>query len=147
MVTVRGSGHTAGVRRSSVVLVVGGLVVCVLAAAAVLLLGTPDPSPASASNALTRVDDDEHDEGPGFGPPSWSHAGGRGQVTGERHAWQEVWQALTPAQRSRTMAALARAHEEGMHAWNRCVRDAAGDRAQAQACEKPLPPGLAKKQP
>lgn len=82
----------------------------------------------------------------GSGPPPWAAAHGREGAKADQ-AWKDRWRALSPAQKARKMEELARAHEEGMRTWTRCVRAAGADTAKRNACEKPLPPGLAKKQP
>lgn len=60
--------------------------------------------------------------------------------------WKDAWRALTPAQREATMRGLARQHADGMRAWAACAGKAGADRSARAACERPLPPGLAKKQ-
>ena len=83
-----------------------------------------------------------------LGPPPWaqSHEKDHGR-SADKHAWHEAWKQLSPEQKEQRMKELSKAHEEGMRAWGQCVEDAGGDRAKRAKCEKPLPPGLAKKQP
>ena len=84
----------------------------------------------------------KHDQkgGPGF--PHWptpeEGTPERGDATG---SWKDDGRALTPAQKTQTMASLARAHEEGMRNWIRCVRATGTDAEKRLAREKPLPPG------
>ena len=122
-----------------------------LTTATVLTLGTRDSSPAADATVLAppgAAEGAEQGEKGGAGPPPWANAGGvggpkRGNAT---DSWKDDWRALTPAQKAQTMASLARAHEDGMRNWTRCVRAAGADAEERAACEKPLPPGLAKKQ-
>jgi hypothetical protein len=83
----------------------------------------------------------------GHGPPPWAHAGG----TSDRghHAdteWKHTWRELTPAQRQQRMRELADTHSDEMKEWRRCVAAAGQDDQERAGCEKPLPPGLAKRQ-
>lgn len=96
----------------------------------------------------SKTEKDEEKAGPGHGPPPWAALGHRGQARGHGADadWKEAWRKLTPAQRERTMTDLAKAHAEGMQKWAACVSAAGDDREQRAACEKPLPPGLAKRQ-
>ena len=79
------------------------------------------------------------DQGPGWrthhrdGPPPWaSHPRGpQAEVPG--------WHDLTPTQRAQKMARLAQRHATAMRKWAGCVRAGRTD------CERPLPPGLAKR--
>jgi hypothetical protein len=114
------------------------------------------PAGASAEPGDTDVDaDDKSDRkqqtgGRGFGPPPWAHWQGRQGQGGEDGAgasWKDAWRKLTPAQRARKMATLAKTHTEGMRKWADCITAAGNDPAKRAACEKPLPPGLAKRQP
>jgi len=93
-------------------------------------------------------DGDGNGDGGGLGPPPWAHAGqtaARGQ--GKDSAWKQAWHDLTPAQRQKKMKALAKSHADGMAEWGRCVAASAGDQQSLAGCDKPLPPGLAKRQP
>ncbi len=67
------------------------------------------------------------------GPPPWaSHPRGpKAQVPG--------WHDLTPKQRAQKMARLAHRHATAMRKWAACVRAGRTD------CERPLPPGLARR--
>ena len=138
-------------RRILVTALATGLLAAVPTATAVLAAGNQDSPPAAdardmAHGSATLVERDDHD---GLGPPPWAHAGGRlGAQRGKAdQSWKDAWRALTPAQKTQKMKALSRAHEEGMREWTHCVRAAGTDRAERRACEKPLPPGLAKNQP
>jgi hypothetical protein len=71
----------------------------------------------------------------GHGPPPWAHG-----PKGDHKAWQRAWKKMTPQQREQTMTRLAQEHAAGMRAWVTCKADGRDD------CEKPVPPGLAKKQ-
>ena len=125
-----------------------GLLACVLTAT-VLTLQTLDSPPAADATVLARADAEGagRDENGGLGPPPWANAGGVGaQRNKAMDSWKDDWRALTPAQRTQKMASLARVHEDGMRNWRRCVRAAGTDAEKRRACEKPLPPGLAKKQ-
>lgn len=102
----------------------------------------PGPPPWAAAPGQD-ADRRGHDR---LGPPPWAAAHGRDGAKADQ-GWKDRWRALSPAQKARKMEELARAHEEGMRTWTRCVRAAGADTAKRNACEKPLPPGLAKKQP
>lgn len=69
------------------------------------------------------------------GPPPWAH----GHKELKSHGPGAAWKALSSAQRSALMERLATEHAQGMKAFGRCV--AAG----RTGCEKPLPPGHAKR--
>lgn len=73
------------------------------------------------------------------GPPPWVKAPGGGHASDGR-VWRSAWGAMSPRERERIMSRFAEAHAAGMRSWARCVSDGSDD------CEKPLPPGLAKKQ-
>ena len=67
------------------------------------------------------------------GPPPWaSHPRGPQAQVGD-------WHDLTPKQRARKMARLAQRHATAMRKWAACVKAGRTD------CERPLPPGLAKR--
>lgn len=140
------------VERILVTALAAGLLAAVLAATTVLAVGsTQDAQPAAGALAVAQgnATPDERADRDGLGPPPWANAGGgpdarRGKAA---QSWKDDWRALTPAQKTQKMTALARAHEEGMRTWNRCVRAAGNDTAERRDCQKPLPPGLAKKQP
>lgn len=59
--------------------------------------------------------------------------------------WKKYWRSLPPAQRADLMARLAQEHADGMKRWATCVKSAGEDRSARATCERPLPPGLAKK--
>ena len=58
--------------------------------------------------------------------------------------WQQGWRDLSEQERDDLMAELAREHATGMRRWAECVGAAEGG-ADRGDCERPLPPGLAKK--
>jgi hypothetical protein len=99
---------------------------------------TPGPEdPAEPGNDRGRVAAEGH------GPPPWAHGpGGRDGAPGKagKRSWHAAWKAMSPRERERTMTRLAEEHAAGMRAWAACVADGRDD------CEKPLPPGLAKRQ-
>ena len=121
-------------------------VVAVALVVGLVVLAVRD-TPASVSEPVAASSSDdpsargEHDRGEGHGPPPWA---GGGQDKDDRRqdhkAWHDAWQAMTPKQRDQAMTRLAAEHEDGMRAWARCVADGGDD------CEKPMPPGQAKKQ-
>lgn len=74
-------------------------------------------------------------QGKGDGPPSWAHS----KNDKPDKAAREEWRQLSPAQRRALIDRLITQHAEGMKEWRECVR-AGGD-----YCEKPFPPGLAKR--
>jgi hypothetical protein len=71
------------------------------------------------------------------GPPPWAHSVGAGK---KDKSGLDAWKQLGPAQREVLMARLTREHSDGMKAYGACRDDGRAD------CEKPLPPGLAKRQ-
>ena len=77
-------------------------------------------------------------------PPSWSNAGGGDQDDKkdrkDKQDKNESWKQLAPVERHELMAGLVREHKGGMADFQTCKRAGGTD------CEKPLPPGLAKKQ-
>ena len=76
-------------------------------------------------------------------PPSWSNAGGGGQddkqAKPDKQHRQDGWKKLAPAERRELMSGLVREHKAGMADFQACKRAGGTD------CEKPLPPGQAKK--
>ena len=137
---------TAGVA-AAVLLVVG------LPALAVALgPGASDPAaPPSVSTGRTADDgpadddtgkadrDEAHDaRGHRYGPPPWAHAHG---VKKPGKAALEAWKKLTPAEKAKRMATLSQRHADGMKRWAACMAAGRTD------CERPLPPGLAKRGP
>ena len=145
---------TAGVA-AAVLLVVG------LPALAVALgPGSSDPGAAPSFSTGRNADDGSaDDEGAGkpdkagkpqkadqdetrgarghrLGPPPWAHAHGA-KKPGK--AALEAWKKLTPAEKAKRMAALSPRHADGMKKWADCVAAGRTD------CERPLPPGLAKR--
>lgn len=124
------------------------LVLALVVALVVLTGAGADVAPASATAAAADDSDeqeppaDQKAKGPraksrdGHGPPPWAHgAGGR-----DHQKWHAEWKAMTPRERERTMKGLADEHAAGMRAWAKCKADDGDD------CQKPTPPGLAKKQ-
>lgn len=147
-------GWIAGVLTA---LVLGGLFAVTAALASSQADG--DHVAASAANrqagetTATTTPRDTHDpdeadgEDAGSGPPPWARSNKAAAMDhGKNAAWKEAWRQLTPAQRARKMTTLANAHAEGMRTWKSCVDAAADDETKRAECEKPLPPGLAKKQ-
>ena len=98
------------------------------------------PAVAAAQHDEAEQRGDEGRKAPaGHGPPSWAQGRGGGHGPGDERAWREAWKGLTSKQREETMSRFAQEHTSGMRAWRTCVSAGRGD------CEKPLPPGLAKK--
>ena len=96
--------------------------------------------PGDVAEADESSTDDDQDAGPDAergGPPPWAHSAAKG-----KHAKQglDAWKRLTPAQREALMTRLTREHAAGMKAYSACRAEGRAD------CEKPLPPGLAKRQ-
>jgi hypothetical protein len=56
-----------------------------------------------------------------------------------RHGPGSAWKALTPAQKAKKMAELSREHADAMQKWAACVAAGRDD------CERPVPPGHAKR--
>lgn len=104
---------------------------------------------ADDDKGTSKVDKAEKgDHGQHLGRPDWAHGGKadkRHANKGPDAAWKEAWRKLTPEQRAAKMAELAQKHADGMKKFAACVKDAAGDKAALGKCERPLPPGLAKK--
>jgi hypothetical protein len=83
-------------------------------------------------------------------PPAWSNAGGGGredkadkqskEAKQDKQAKHDAWKALAPAEKRELMSGLVREHKAGMADFQECRKASGTD------CEKPLPPGLAKKQ-
>ena len=78
----------------------------------------------------------------GYGPPSWAHGHGDHDKAAKQQ-WKDAWRALSPTERKQRMRSLAAEHEAGMKEFSACVKAAKGQRGD---CEKPIPPGQAKKQ-
>ena len=132
---------------AAVLLVVGVPVVAVA-------VGAGSDGPVAQAFAAGPTADDEGDEqhaakgkdhdarGHRHGPPRWAQghgANGHGAKKPGKAAL-EAWKKLTPAQKAKRMAELAREHADGMERWADCV--AAG----RTGCERPVPPGLAKRE-
>ncbi len=151
-------------RKSLLVGLLVALLVSGFAGAAAVAVRGDGRAQASPSSSSTHGDDAQTEQGKperdkadrdkadrGHGPPPWAgrdKAGrdNRGHGKPADDDWRAAWKALTPAQREARMQALAKAHDEGMQRWLACVTDAGTDQAKRKACEKPLPPGLAKRQ-
>ena len=126
---------------------IGSVLAVALVVGVVALAVGVSGSPASVSQPVAAAASDvseppERGRGDGQGPPSWV---GPPSVDGQRgnhghRAWRDAWKNLTLKQREQTMARFAEEHRVGMRAWARCVADGGDD------CQKPMPPGLAKKQ-
>ena len=96
--------------------------------------------PGDVDEADESSTDDDQDADPAAergGPPPWAHSAAKGK--GAKHGL-DAWKRLTPAQREALMTRLTREHAAGMKAYSACRADGRKD------CEKPLPPGLAKRQ-
>lgn len=85
-------------------------------------------------------------------PPPWAHGRKHRDGAADKHgkgkpdhSWKAGWKAMTPAERQARMDELAKEHADGMRAFEKCVADARKDAARRAACEKPLPPGQAKR--
>ena len=142
---------------AAVLLVVGAPVVGVAVDA-----GSDGPVAQAFAAGPTRTADDDQTEGDEqhaakgkdhdahahrHGPPRWAHGHGANGHGANGHgarqpgkAALEAWEKLTPAQKAKRMAELARVHADGMERWADCV--AAG----RTGCERPVPPGLAKRE-
>ena len=102
----------------------------------------PDTAVGVGHVALSGDDDESADDGhdEGQGPPPWANndrdkTKAKGKAKGKNDAWKQ----LSPAARADLMTELVKEHEQGMKRFAAC-QEAGGD-----DCEKPLPPGLAKK--
>ena len=93
-----------------------------------------DPGDDVEADEATAQDAKDGDRGR---PPPWASSVARGQHHKHGH---DAWKRLTPAQREDLMTRLAREHTVGMKAYRACRSESRTD------CEKPLPPGLAKRQ-
>ena len=123
-------------------LVISGLVAAALLVGGVVAAATQGSHPSG--DEVTRSAASSAEAGD---PPAWARAH-KNHPARSGHAdksWKEAWHAMTPAQREERMTELARAHRQGMRQWAECVAAAGDDRGQRGACEKPLPPGLAKR--
>lgn len=137
-----------------------------LLVATVVVVTTAQDDPEDASLAAVATQDDDTgppgrergERGDGKGPPPWAHGGEGSPPWAGKHSekswkpgkppkeWKQRWRGLSEEQRADLMADLAREHAAGMRRWAECVADA-GDRAARADCERPLPPGQAKKRP
>jgi hypothetical protein len=97
-----------------------------------------DPDDQTESDEQRVAKGKDHDaRGHRHGPPRWAQGHGA-KKPGK--AALEAWKKLTPAQKAKRMAELARVHADGMERWADCVAAGRAD------CERPLPPGLAKRE-
>ena len=134
---------TGGVRRDLSALLVAVLLVGGFSAAAVAVNNTDDGTPRAGHSKSAKADHP--------GRPPWAHAGKNDKGHGDKgdraakQAWKKYWHDLTPAQRADKMAELAKAHADGMKKFAACVKAAGEDKSARAECERPLPPGLAKK--
>ncbi len=110
-------------------------------------------SAVGIANVSLSADDDPADDDPadgeregqergdqGQGPPPWANNDhdkqkAHGKATGGNDAWKQ----LSPAARADLMTTLVKEHKRGMRTFATCQE------AGSSPCEKPLPPGLAKK--
>ncbi|MGH3360820.1 MAG: hypothetical protein ACRDOM_00045 [Nocardioides sp.] len=139
-------------KRSLLASLLGALLVMGAAStAAVVLVSSADEPRTPASSAEPGKHAEKAQAKPkdeksrGLGPPPWAQAHKSKESREQRADWKAAWQALTPAQREARMRTLARAHANGMEKWGDCVAAAGADKAKRAACEKPLPPGQAKR--
>lgn len=108
-----------------------------------------DGALAAATHAAAPTAEDDHShtrKDPG--PPPWAHADNHHRHGAKEHgdkSWKSTWHMLTPAQREKRMTELAKAHAQGMREWAECVSSGRDQGTKRDACEKPLPPGLAKR--
>jgi len=124
---------------------VAGLLLAAAGVSALLLLdngsATVATDPGSATRqAMATDDEDERAEDRGHGPPPWAH--GLAKLKMKHHGPAKAakpWKALSPDQRHDLMERLSREHAAGMKAFATCVKAGRDD------CEKPLPPGQAKR--
>jgi hypothetical protein len=105
-------------------------------AASVLAVAALAAQQLGAAGSSADDDKGEEQRQPGGGPPPWAHS-----VVKAKHdkSGLESWKKLSPTQREALMTRLAGEHREGMKAYQACRSDGRTD------CEKPLPPGLAKR--
>jgi hypothetical protein len=138
-------------RRSWGISLLASVLVAGLVMAVVAVAGTLASSGGRGDSVAQAAADDQRDkadkDGDRGGPPPWAHANGQGKGHGADKAWKDAWQKLTPAQKQDKMAALIKAHEQGMATWAECVAASRNDASKRARCVKPLPPGLAKKTP
>jgi len=138
----RPGAHSVLVKRW-LALMVAGLILAAAGGSALLLSGdgsaaaANDPGSSDSHQAPTDEDglEEEREGHRGFGPPPWAHS----SSTTKDHGPGRAWKGLTPAQRADLMRRLSRDHADGMKAFGDCVQAGRSD------CEKPLPPGHAKR--
>lgn len=137
---VRREAHSVRVKRWLTAMV-AGLILATAAGSGLVLLGTGPAAEATDPGTVARqfgsgaADDKERDADRGHGPPLWSY----GHAKMSHHGPGKLWKVLSPGQRHDLMKRLSRAHAEGRKAFADCVQ------AGRSECEKPLPPGLAKR--
>jgi hypothetical protein len=146
------AAHTDRMKKSLFAGLLVAVIVSGFSGVTALVLSADSSTRASSTDVKTRDADgksalrDDHSRG--FGPPAWAKA-----EKPKHHArpldddWRTAWRALTPAQRKSRMQALAKAHTEGMQKWHACATKAGTDSAKRATCEKPTPPGHAKRRP
>jgi hypothetical protein len=86
----------------------------------------------SGERQVERQERQREKDDDGQGPPAWSNAGGN-------HSKNDAWKQLSPDAKRDLMADLVSEHKAGMADFTECKRAGGTD------CEKPQPPGLAKK--
>ena len=124
---------------------VAGLLLAAAGASALLLLDNDSTAvatdPGSAGRQAVAADDEDERAGDrGHGPPPWAHGLAKLKVKHHEPAKaSKPWKALSPDQRHDLMVRLSREHAAGMKAFSTCVK------AGRDGCEKPLPPGQAKR--
>lgn len=114
--------------------VVGLIAALVFSAVQTELSDTPVGVTQIAASADDEGAGESTDEG--HGPPPWAN---NDHDKAEDKGKNAAWKALSPVARADRMAKLVKDHQQGMRAFAAC-QEAGGD-----ACDKPLPPGLAKK--
>lgn len=124
--------------KSWLAVLVAGAVLAAAAVSALFLLGNGGAAVATDHAAATHAsagDDGDRAETGETGPPPWAH----GHAGKQGHGPGAAWKALSPTQRGDLMKRLTTQHAKGMKAFGACVKAGRSD------CEKPLPPGLAKR--
>lgn len=134
------------VKRRLAGIAIGVMFLGTLSTAAVAMAASGDDDQQTsrsraAHDKAEKADKAERDPKDHGHPPPWAHGAGRGSDP----SWKDAWKVLTPAQRAAKMAELAQRHADGMKKFAACVEAAGDDSAARASCERPLPPGLAKK--
>ena len=115
---------------------VAGLTAALVLPAVQAVLPDTDTAGSVAHVALSADGDKGEDRGQG--PPPWAnndHDKSGAKAKGKNDAWKR----LSPQARADLMPKLVEQHQQGMKKFAAC-KEAVRD-----GCEKPLPPGLAKK--